>query len=285
MASTLPRRIAVAAIAIPTVLLLVYLGGWPLVVAIQVLGVLGALEVYRLAAACGVQAMRGPGLLGAAAAPVVLFALAGGIPEPRPAWFGFAAIGWLLAVMAEAVRRGDPAARPLSGIAVTVFGALYAGALPAFLLLLRHGGTADRWGATWLVFLPLAVTWICDSMAMAGGAVIGGPKFAPVISPNKTWAGTLTGSASAAIVAPVYGIVLLAPAGISIASWKLAVLGIGLSIMAHVGDLAESLLKREAGVKDSGTFFPGHGGVLDRLDSLYWVLPAAAALLTLYGAV
>ena len=283
MSSSLPRRIAVAAVAIPALLALVYLGGWPLVAAVVVLAVLGTHEVYRIAGATGIRALAPVGYLGAAAAPVALFALSTGLVS-APIWLGYAAVAWLIAVLAAAVWRRGPDARPLPAVAVTVFGALYAGLLPAFLLVLRHaGGSTDRWAATWIVFLPLVVTWVCDSMAMAGGAAIGGPKFAPVVSPNKTWAGTISGSLSAVVAAPLFGTVFLQPTGVIIAWWRLAVLGLLLSVVGQVGDLAESLLKREAGVKDSGGIFPGHGGVLDRLDSLYWVLPTAAAILTAYG--
>ncbi len=104
-----------------------------------------------------------------------------------------------------------------------------------------------------------------------------------MISPNKTWAGTITGSLAAVVVAPLYGAFLLAPRGVSLGPWQLVLLGLALSVAGQVGDLAESLIKREAGVKDSGTFFPGHGGVLDRLDSLSWTLPTAVALLALFG--
>ena len=285
MPSSLPRRIAVAAVAIPAVFAFVYVGGWPLVIALQFLGVVGASEVYRLARSRDVHPLAWLGYLGAVGGPALVVAIsgAGGIGTT---WIGCAATGWFLAVMAGAVWQRNPNQAPLAAIAVTVFGAVYAGVLPAFLLLLRHAETTpDRWAATWLVFLPLAVTWVSDSMAMAGGMLIGGPKFSPAISPNKTWAGTVTGSIAATAAAPLYGVLALAPVGIALAWWKLAVLGLALSIVGHVGDLAESLLKREAGVKDSGRAFPGHGGVLDRLDSLYWALPTATVLLSAYGTI
>jgi phosphatidate cytidylyltransferase len=128
------------------------------------------------------------------------------------------------------------------------------------------------------------ITWVCDSLAMAGGAVVGGRRLAPVVSPNKTWAGFVAGTASGALVGPLYGWLVLRPLGIAFSPGWLVVFGVVLAIVGQCGDLAESLFKREAGVKDSGTFFPGHGGVLDRLDSLYWVLPAAAMILTWLGA-
>lgn len=285
MPSSLPRRIAVAAVAIPAVFTFVYVGGWLLVIALQCLAVLGTSEVYRLARSRDVHPLAWLGYLGAVGGPALMFAIsgAGGIDTT---WIGFAATGWFLAVMAGAVWQRNPNQAPLAAIAVTVFGAVYTGVLPAFLLLLRHAETTrGPWAATWLVFLPLAVTWVSDSMAMAGGMLIGGPKLSPAISPNKTWAGTVTGSIAATAAAPLYGVLALGPYGIVLAWWKLAVLGLALSIVGHVGDLAESLLKREAGVKDSGRAFPGHGGVLDRLDSLYWVLPTATALLSAYGAI
>jgi phosphatidate cytidylyltransferase len=198
---------------------------------------------------------------------------------------GFGAAGWLLAVLAAAVFRRAPDGGPLAAIATTVLAPLYTGVLPSFLILIRHGGVVQTpWGATWLVFLPLVSVWVCDSMAMAGGAALGGPKVAPVVSPRKTWSGTITGSVSAALVAPVFGWLFLVPAGVPpVGSGVLALYGIVVASLGQLGDLAESLLKREAGVKDSGAVFPGHGGVLDRLDSLYWALPAGTALYALMG--
>ncbi len=284
MASSLPRRVAVSAIGIPTALGIVYLGGWFLVLALAVLGVLGVRELFRLAALRGGRPLAVPGYLGAAAAPVAVYALTvnGAV---RPGWIAYAAALWVILVMAAALWRRPPSEGPLAAVAITLFGALYAGLLPAFAIAIRHGAVyAEPWAATWLVFAPLVVTWVCDTMAMAGGALIGGPKFAPVVSPHKTWAGTVAGTASAAVVGPLYGWLVLQPQGIALGALRLVVFGVVLAVLGQFGDLAESLFKREAGVKDSGTLFPGHGGVLDRLDSLYWVLPAAAAMLALYGA-
>jgi phosphatidate cytidylyltransferase len=281
-ASALPRRIAVAAVAIPIALGLVWLGGWPLVGGLATLAVLGVAEMFRLAQARGVRPLAPLGYLAALAAPVLAYGLSGP-PALRPSVVLFAGAGWVLAVMVDAVLRRPPDRGPLGAVTVTVFAPLYAGALPSFLIALRHAGGHDRPAATALVFLPLVVVWACDSLAMAGGAAIGGPRFAPLISPKKTWAGTITGSLAATAAAPLYGWLVLGPAGIEIGPGRLAVLGLVVSALGQVGDLAESLFKREAGVKDSGSFFPGHGGVLDRLDSLYWALPAAAALLAAYG--
>ncbi len=280
MSASLVRRIIVAAIAIPTVFALVYVGSWVLAVALAIVGILGINELFRLARAKGVRPLTGIGYIGVAAAP---FAVLAAVRSPAP-WIAYAGLTWMILVMANAVFRRSPDDQPLEAIAVTVFGAIYTGILPAFLLVLRHAeGWTDPLAATWLVFLPLVVTWVCDSMAMAGGSLIGGAKLAPVVSPKKTWAGTVSGSLFATLVAPVYGMLLLSPAGVNIVWWRLALLGLVLSVVGQIGDLAESLLKRAAGVKDSGTLLPGHGGVLDRLDSLYWVLPIAAFILTMYG--
>ena len=265
MASSLPARIAVAAIAIPLVAVLVFLGGWPLVLALQLLAVVGTWEVYRLATFRGVVPLAVPGYLAAAATPVAVYAAV--IPGVAARWLAFLGVAWLIVVM-------------MAAVAVTVFGPLYTAALPSSILYLRHGGSYDAMANTALVFLPLLVTWICDTAAMTGGAAFGGPKFAPVVSPNKTWAGTIAGSVAGTGVAVLYGWQVLSRVDIDLAWWKLAVIGFVLAGLGQVGDLAESLFKRDAAVKDSGTFFPGHGGVLDRLDSLYWVLPACAVLLT-----
>lgn len=284
MASSLPRRIAVAVIAIPATLGLVFLGGWALVAVLAIFGVLGSTEVFRLAVARGSgRPLVLWGYTGAVLTPVLAY---GALHRPdlvSPHVIGFVAVGWFIVTMATAVVRRPPGAAPLSALAVTVFAVVYTAVLPAFLLVLRHGDPVRAAGpATAVVFLPFVVTWVCDSAAMGAGAAIGGPKFAPVISPNKTWAGTIAGIIAAVIIAPIYGWLVLTPSGVVISVAGLVFLGFVLSIVGQIGDLAESLLKREAGVKDSGRAFSAHGGVLDRLDSLYWVIPTAVILLTAY---
>ena len=117
----------------------------------------------------------------------------------------------------------------------------------------------------------LALVWMCDIGAYFAGRLIGGPKLAPLVSPNKTWAGLIGGMIAASLFA------------IAMHYWcalgKTAVLATPfLAVLAQGGDLFESWLKRRAGAKDSGTLFPGHGGVLDRLDGVVPVAPAAALL-------
>lgn len=286
MAHQLARRIAVAAVAIPATVGVVYVGGWLLVAVLAALGVLGARELYQLAARRGIRAFAWSGYAGAGLLPVVAFvALPGGLGLAAR-WLAFAVVLWLFAVMTVATARRPPDQGPLAGIAVTVIGALYAGGLPAFLLLLRHAReAAPALGATALAFLPLVGTWICDTAAMAGGVAFGGPKLAPRLSPGKTWAGAIAGTAGALVAVPLYGALVLERAGISVSVVQLLACGLVIATLGQMGDVAESLLKREAGVKDSGTFFPGHGGVLDRLDSLYWSVPGVTLVLALGGTI
>ena len=151
-------------------------------------------------------------------------------------------------------------------------GAIYVGLPTLALLLIReqHGPGYDGLLMTFWVF---ALVWGCDVGAYAAGRVIGGPKLAPQISPNKTWAGLLGGIAAASLIGFLAHKVGL-PMRLTLATPVLAVIAQG-------GDLYESWLKRCAGVKDSGNIFPGHGGVLDRLDGLVPVAPAAALLVIL----
>jgi phosphatidate cytidylyltransferase len=123
------------------------------------------------------------------------------------------------------------------------------------------------------LFWVLATVWATDIGAYFAGRLIGGPKLAPSISPAKTWAGLVGGLVAAALVA----------AGAGGAGWipfsaGFVALGVGVSLIAQLGDLIESKFKRHFEVKDSGTLIPGHGGVLDRLDSLLTALPFFAAV-------
>ena len=285
MSPSLAKRLLVAAVGIPAAFGLVYVGGWVLAALLAGLGALGAMELYRLASRGGVRPLVAVGVAGALAAPLAAFAARpGGGLETR--WTLLSAAVWLIGIMLLAVRERRPGERPLSAVSVTAFGALYAGGLPAFLLWLRHGAVSrSAWAATWLVFLPLALTWISDTLAMIGGSLVGGAKLAPVLSPKKTWAGAVAGAVAAPLLAPLYGRWVLGAVGIEVPVVALVLVGLGVGILGQLGDLAESLFKREAGVKDSGGFFPGHGGVLDRLDSLYWGIPVTVVVLKAFGAI
>jgi phosphatidate cytidylyltransferase len=154
----------------------------------------------------------------------------------------------------------------LSGSGRMGFGLLYAG-LPALALLFLR----DQPLGIGLTLWTLAVVWATDIGAYFAGRAIGGPKLAPAISPNKTWAGLVGGIVAAAIIGALLAIAFELPA-------NLAYLGGLMAILAQMGDLYESWLKRRAGLKDSGSLLPGHGGVLDRLDGLVPVAAVVAIL-------
>ncbi|MBW2459772.1 MAG: phosphatidate cytidylyltransferase [Deltaproteobacteria bacterium] len=286
-AGELTRRVAVAIVGIPTIFLLLYFGGWILGVAVAALAALGAREVYDLAEAKDVRPFRWLGIAGAASLVLTAVALPG-FSLLAPWAFGgvslLAAVSLLLAMPARGSDHG-----PLGSVSVTVFGVLYVAVPLAFAVLLRAlpgrygwgGPEAAAWVGALVVVLPLAATWIGDSAAYFLGTAFGKAKIAPSISPNKSWVGAVAGLTGSSLAAAVW---LLAARpwlpempvlGVGAAAAMGAIMGAG----GQAGDFAESLLKREAGVKDSGTIFPGHGGVLDRLDALVFAFPAAYALL------
>jgi phosphatidate cytidylyltransferase len=281
MSRNLLVRVAVAVPAIAVSLVVLWLGGWVLATALALLGVLGTREVYDLARREGIEPFERLGLVAGAAVPFATFWVKG-YADWEPVLY--VAALWLLAVLVAAMARG-PTRRPLAAVSVTVFGSLYASTLLAFTIAIRHGPHSDAHprGAVALVLLPLVVTWVCDTCAMAAGTLVGGPKLAPVLSPHKTWAGAVGGVVGGLIAALLYGPLVLNRLGLQLSVWQLVTVGAVVAVAAQVGDVAESLFKREAGVKDSSSLIPGHGGVLDRLDSLYFVLPATAGLLRLFG--
>ena len=284
------RRVAFAVVAIPVVVGIAWLGAWVFASLLAVAAALGAREVYGFARQQGIEPLRRTGMVAAALTP---FAVALTIFAPGTVaeliGSGYLLLGFLLGVLALALWRRGPTGRPLPAAAVTIFGVLYAGWLLSFALRLRHPyATASfddaRVGMA-LLFYPLLLTWIGDSLAMAGGRTFGGPKMAPVISPNKTWAGGISGLFGTVAVSLIYAAVVFTRVGVSVSLGEALIFGAVISVAGQVGDLAESLFKREIGVKDSSTLIPGHGGVLDRLDSLYFVVPVTALLYRLAGIV
>jgi phosphatidate cytidylyltransferase len=284
MAGNFARRVAFSAVAIPCAGALIYLGGWPLAALLAVAGVLGVREIYDFAARLGVDPLRRTGMAAALAAPLGTYWAKGSeVHFAEPALYLLAV--WLILVVTLAAWRRGPTGRPLAAAAVTVFGVAYAGVLPAFAIVLRHpsGVGPASWPGTALLFFPLVLTWAGDTAAYAGGSAIGGPKLAPTLSPKKTWAGAVSGFACTLLVAAGYAMWVLSPAGYPIGVGPALVMGAVISVVGQVGDVSESVFKREVGVKDSSALIPGHGGVLDRFDSLYFALPIAAFCYTLFG--
>lgn len=281
MSRNLLVRIGFAVPAIAVTLVVVYLGGWTLAVVVAVLGVLGTREVYDFARMQGVEPFEWIGFVGAALCPLAVYWVKG-YAEWEPVVYAGAI--WLLVVLLVAAARG-PDRRPLAAVGVTVFGGLYASALLAFIVAIRHGPHADAHprGSAALAVMPLVVTWVCDTSAMAVGTLVGGAKVAPVLSPRKTWAGAVGGVVGGLAAALVYGPLVLNRVALGLPVTALVAIGLVVSVAGQVGDVAESLFKREVGVKDSSTLLPGHGGILDRLDSLYFVLPLTAGLFRLFG--
>jgi phosphatidate cytidylyltransferase len=265
-------------VAIPGVLLAlgaIYLGGWWLAALLAVCAALTAREMYRMAARKAPRPLEVLGMLGAAG--MVLAAGAAphaGILNPGPS-----IVLVLLAALAASVAIWSHGVEgePLLSVAVTVFGAGYA-ALLGFGLYLRHmPGVDDPLQASALLFAPVLLTWVSDSFAYFGGRALGKHKLIPRVSPGKTREGAIS-----AVVGTIAGGVAYA---YLLARWPTytptlvegALFGLAVSVAAQMGDLAESLWKRDVGVKDSGTLLPGHGGALDRFDSLLFTLPLGYA--------
>lgn len=154
-------------------------------------------------------------------------------------------------------------------------GVLYVGWMLGLLISLR----LDTDGRNW-VYLILFATFASDSAAYFTGKAFGKHKLAPKISPGKTWEGVLGGLVGATVMSFLF--TLETPLQISFSYANAAAIGIIISVFGQLGDLAESLLKRNTGVKDSGTLMPGHGGLLDRMDSIIFAGAAVYVYLTFY---
>jgi phosphatidate cytidylyltransferase len=165
-------------------------------------------------------------------------------------------------VLSVAVWQGAPATEQAAN---TLLGVIYVGWLLGFGILLYHTSPI---GAELVIFL-VAVTWIGETTAYVVGSAIGRHKLAPVISPRKTIEGAVAQVIASVLSAAAFGAWLLPQCGIGMALAGGALLG----VVAQAGDLAESAIKRSVGTKDAGELIPGHGGVLDRIDSLLFNLP------------
>ena len=268
----------VAVVGIPIAVAAGYAGGLVLASLLALLAGVGAWELYRLSRAHGPRALESIGIPLAALMPLGAHAMRlGWIDAP------LAAGGAVFVALTGAVLWArSPDERPLGSIAITTFGALYAGATLAYAYFLRHHRfVVEPAAGAVLVFFPIALTWVSDSGAYFVGRALGKRKLMPRVSPGKTVAGAVGGIVATMVGAWAYNDFVLRPvAQLALAPWTALLFGAVISVVGQVGDLVESLFKREAGVKDSSSFFSAHGGVLDRLDSLYFAIPVAYLILS-----
>lgn len=274
--SELTRRIIFAAIAAPASIAAIYFGDWALTIVLSVLAALGAGELMKMARETGALPFEPAGIAIAALLPVALHAQRLGVYT-----FSLTAIvATSLVLFASSIWLRGPTGRPLSSVSITAFAILYAGLISYVYALRYHPYAIGAGAGTALVVLPILLTWATDVGAFAIGSTIGKTKLIPSVSPGKTVAGAVGGLALAVVICLIYVRFILMPfAQLGLTIQGAVLFAIAVSVSAQVGDLAESLLKREAGVKDSSRILPGHGGILDRLDSLLFVLPVAYLML------
>ena len=274
--SELTRRIIFAVIAAPASVAIVYWGDWALAIVLSVLAALAAWEFFRMARETGALPLDPAGIALAALLPIAVHAQRLGFYTLSLT----AIVALALVLFASTIWLRGPAGKPMSAVSITSFGVLYAG-LFAYIYALRYHDYAVGAGAgTALVFLPILLTWTTDVGAYAFGRVFGRKKLLPSVSPGKTVEGAVGGLGLTIVNCLLYVRFILMPyAQLGLTIQGAVLFAIVISVAAQTGDLAESLLKREAGVKDSSRILPGHGGILDRFDGLLFVMPIAFLLL------
>ena len=274
--SELTRRIIFAVIAAPASIGVVYLGDWALAIVLSVLAALGAWEFFRMARETGALPLEPAGIVLAALLPIAVHAQRLGVYTLSLT----AIVGLILVLFASTIWLRGPAGKPISAVSITAFGVLYAGLLSYIYTVRYHDYAVGAGAGTALVFLPIFLTWSTDVGAYAFGRLFGKRKLIPSVSPAKTVEGALGGLGLTIVICLLYVRFILMPyAQLGLTIQGAVLFAIVVSVAAQTGDLAESLLKREAGVKDSSRILPGHGGILDRFDSLLFVMPIAFLLL------
>lgn len=268
------QRVITALLLAPLAIAIILLPTTPWFAAICAIVFVAALEEWARLAGVRHPLARGAWLLLAAALFALLWPVHGGISGVALLVIG--ALWWLLAFVwlrhfafAAAPTAENRALKLAAGLLVT---------LPAWIGLIALHGREPH--GHWWTLLALVIVWAADIGAYFSGRTFGKRKLAPQISPGKTRAGAWGALVAGGLVSLVGGW-LLGVRGAPLAG--LCVLGLVTVVVSIIGDLLESLMKRHAGVKDSGSVFPGHGGLLDRLDSVFAALPVFALGLWLLG--
>jgi phosphatidate cytidylyltransferase len=269
----LARRIGVALVAAPVAVALMAAGGAVLAAGLSMIAAVCAWEFFRLARDAGGRPFARVGIAFAAAVPLAVHADVLGV---LPLGWQPAAVA-LLALAALALWRRGPDGQPIEAIGTTVLGVAYvAGPLAVGYLLRTFPYAIGDRARLAVVAFPVLLCWATDVGAYFVGRAVGGPRLLPSVSPGKTVSGAIGGLLVALVVAWAYQRWILRPiAELAFAPLMLPVVAALISAAGQVGDLVESMAKRSAHRKDSSSLLPGHGGFLDRLDSVLFALPVA----------
>jgi phosphatidate cytidylyltransferase len=253
------KRILVSLVLLPIAVLTIYAGGWIYAMAVGLLFGLSASEYSQLMRISGSR-------------PAVFLVIGGVLVlHLHRQVFGLdnAHLPLSLLVLLSAgwhiieYERGRREAA--TDFTVTLGGWLYLGVIGAFMISLRNLSNG-----LWWTFLVLVTVWAVDVGAYIAGTRWGRRLMSPRLSPKKTWVGFLGGTLCGLVCGVGLGI-WFSTFGVGIPRWSGLVLGLFAGVVATLGDLSASLFKRQAGVKDSGNFLPGHGGIFDRVDSWIWM--------------
>ena len=272
--SNLWKRILVGVVAIPLILFVSAKGGLLFLLFVDGVIVLGALELFGLERAKGLQPNRVLGVLGALGLSSAFFFGKSDAVVP-------VLIGIVIVLLTVELGRKE-AGSAISNVGGTLLGVWYLGIAGGALLLIREGtGRFSYSESGRVVMLLFMMLWAMDTAAYFVGRPFGRHRLFPRVSPKKSVEGAIGGFVGSLFVAVVSAHTFTAflSMGHNIA------LGTIVGIGGQVGDLTESLLKRDAGVKDSSALLPGHGGILDRFDSLFFAGPLAYLYLKLVGMV
>ena len=267
----LKQRVISAIILIPVVGVLAWLGGWWFSAFVALYAGVTAWELLRMLGELDfVTPVMWVGIPLAA-----LLVLEGGLPQDPLRLQAMLVVIFLIG-MIVALFLNRPNAP--TDMVITLGAAVYLGMTLRFLALLRN--RVD--GLWWLILLAIMV-WLVDTGAYFTGRAIGKHKFWPRISPKKTWEGFFGGLVAGAIAGAITAWLLAHYAGMNMMWWQGAVLGIVVGIVGPLGDLSESLFKRQSGVKDSSNLIPGHGGFFDRIDSFVFAAPVVFLIIQFAG--
>ncbi|MGH7799620.1 MAG: phosphatidate cytidylyltransferase [Thermodesulfobacteriota bacterium] len=279
--SNLTKRVLTAVVGVPLLYFIFYLGGIPFLILILLVILFGNIELFKLLEAKGIQSERELG---------IAFSLALGIA----AYFGYFyfAVVFSFAVIITfllTLRRVD-LSNAIIALSTGLFAIIYIGCFLSHAILLRnidHYSNLKTYSETvqglsgagfFYIFLVVSCTFLNDTGGYFIGRWKGKRKLIPHVSPGKTLEGTIGGIISSAIAAIVANLIFKSP----IEYHWVILFGLVIGIVAVLGDLMESLIKRSAEAKDSGGILPGHGGILDRFDSLIFTFPVSYYMVLLY---